>query len=71
METDFYADNNIEDVILYNELEVIVEQVGTDKEYYIFRLLSENYSYKEIVDIFYVNGGRAKQIFDGLMRKSS
>ncbi|MEB6170586.1 hypothetical protein MXL81_07845 [Staphylococcus pseudoxylosus] len=48
METDFYADKNIEDVILYNELEEIVEQVGSDKEHYIFWLLSEGYSYKEI-----------------------
>lgn len=68
---DFYNDNNIEDVILYNELEEIVEEVGTDKENYIFWLLSEGYSYKEIGNVFYVTEGRVKQIFDGLLRKIS
>lgn len=69
--TDFRENNNIEDVILYNELEEIVEKVGTDKEHYIFWLLSEGYSYKEIGNVFYVTEGRVKQIFDGLLRKIS
>lgn len=71
VEADFYDNNNIEDVILYNELEEIVEQVGSDKEHYIFWLLSEGYSYKEIGNVFYVTEGRVKQIFDGLLRKIS
>ncbi|WP_432720392.1 sigma-70 family RNA polymerase sigma factor [Staphylococcus shinii] len=69
VETDFYDDNNIEDVILYNELEAIVEKVGTDKEHYIFWLLSEGYSYKEIGKVFYITEARVKQIFDGLLSK--
>lgn len=69
--TDLRENNNIEDVILYNELEEIVEEVGTDKEHYIFWLLSEGYSYKEIGNVFYVTEGRVKQIFDGLLRKIS
>lgn len=71
VDTDFYDDNNIEDVILYNKLESIVEQVGSDKEHYIFWLLSEGYSYKEIGDVLYVTDGRVKQIFDGLLSKLS
>ncbi|MGW7898366.1 hypothetical protein ACWEZE_01170 [Staphylococcus shinii] len=69
MDTDFYDDNNIENVILYNKLEAIVGKVGTDKEHYIFWLLSD--SYKEIGNVFYVNEGRVKQIFDVLLRKLS
>ncbi|PHK49326.1 hypothetical protein [Staphylococcus edaphicus] len=69
--TDFRENNNIEDVILYNELEEIVEEVGTDKEHYIFWLLSEGYSYKEIGNVFSVNAGRIGQIFDNLLKKLS
>lgn len=71
VETDFYDDNNIEDVILYNELEEIVEKVGTDKEHYIFWLLSEGYSYKDIGNVFSVSSGRISQIFDNLLKKLS
>ncbi|MDW4319771.1 sigma-70 family RNA polymerase sigma factor [Staphylococcus saprophyticus] len=71
VETDFYDDNNIEDVILYNELEEIVEKVGTDKEHYIFWLLSEGYSYKDIGNVFSVSSGRIGQIFDNLLKKLS
>lgn len=70
-ETHEIDNSNVEDVILYNELEEIVEQVGTDKEHYIFWLLSEGYSYKEIGNVFYVTDVRVKQIFDGLLSKLS
>ncbi|WP_210136794.1 sigma-70 family RNA polymerase sigma factor [Staphylococcus sp. GDH8C109P] len=69
--TDFRENNNIEDVILYNELEEIVEVVGTDKEHYIFWLLSEGYSYKEIGNVFSVSAGRIGQILDALLKKLS
>ncbi|MBA1354611.1 MULTISPECIES: sigma-70 family RNA polymerase sigma factor [Staphylococcus] len=69
--TDFRENNSIEDVILYNELEEIVEEVGTDKEHYIFWLLSEGYSYKDIGNVFSVSSGRIGQIFDGLLSKLS
>lgn len=69
--TDFRENNSIEDVILYNELEEIVEEVGTDKEHYIFWLLSEGYSYKDIGNVFSVSSSRIGQIFDGLLSKLS
>lgn len=69
--TDFRENNSIEDVILYNELEEIVEEVGTDKEHYIFWLLSDGYSYKGIGNVFSVSAGRIGQIFDGLLSKLS
>lgn len=53
VETDSFDNNSIEEVILYNELENIVERVGTDKEYFIFILLAEGYSYKEIGNVFF------------------
>lgn len=69
--TDFSENNSIEDVILYNELEEVLEEVGTDKEHYIFWLLSEGYSYKDIGNVFSVSAGRIGQIFDDLLKKLS
>lgn len=45
VETDSFDNNSIEEVILYNELENIVERVGTDKEFYLFLLLCKGVSY--------------------------
>lgn len=70
-EINLFDENNIEEVIFYNELEEIVEEVGTDKEHYIFWLLSEGYSYKEIGNVFSVSAGRIGQIFDNLLEKLS
>ncbi|MGX0141910.1 sigma-70 family RNA polymerase sigma factor [Staphylococcus hominis] len=70
-ETNLFDENNIEEVIFYIELENIVERVGTDKEYFIFILLTEGYSYKEIGDIFNVTAGRIGQMFNNLLEKLS
>ena len=70
-ETDFFDSNNIEEVIFYNELENIVERVGADKEYFIFILLAEGHSYKDIGNVFSVSAGRIGQMFDNLLEKLS
>lgn len=71
VETDSGNSNSIEDVIFYNELENIVERVGTDKEYFIFILLTEGNSYKGIGNVFNVTVGRIRQMFDELLSKLS
>jgi len=70
-ETNLFDNHNIEEVIFYNELEDIVERVGTDKEYFIFILLAEGYSYKEIGNVFNVTAGRIGQMFNNLLEKLS
>ena len=44
--------NNLEDAIFFNELETIVERVGTDKEFCLFLLLCKGVSYEKIGSIF-------------------
>ncbi|NEF65323.1 helix-turn-helix domain-containing protein [Staphylococcus aureus] len=42
------ADDNIDDHIVKNHLEMIVDRVATDKEFYIFDSLIQGHSYKDI-----------------------
>lgn len=44
--------NNFEDAIFFNELETIVERVGTGKEFCLFLLLCKGVSYEKIGSIF-------------------
>lgn len=61
--------NHIEDSIFYNELEMLVEQVATDKEYCIFWLLAEGKTYQEVGRIFEVSAERVRQILDNVLDK--
>lgn len=62
-------DNNIEESIFYNEIETLIEQVATDKEFCIFWLLAEGKTYKEVGRIFEVSGERVRQVFDRVLDK--
>ncbi|MBL0384967.1 sigma-70 family RNA polymerase sigma factor [Staphylococcus sp. SNAZ 59] len=62
-------DNHIEDSIFYNELEMLVEQVATDKEFCIFWLLAEGKTYQEVGRIFEVSAERVRQILDNVLDK--
>ncbi|HDE0721284.1 TPA: pathogenicity island family protein [Staphylococcus aureus] len=42
------ADDNIDDHIVKNHLEMIVDRVATDKEFYIFDSLIQGRSYQDI-----------------------
>ncbi|WP_210128842.1 sigma-70 family RNA polymerase sigma factor [Staphylococcus sp. GDX8P102P-2] len=61
--------SNFEDVIFFNELETVVERVGTDKEFYLFLLLCKGVSYEKIGSIFGVKEQRAKQMLNRLLDK--
>ena len=61
--------NNFEDAIFFNELETIVERVGTDKEFYLFLLLCKGVSYEKIGSIFDVQAQRVRQMFNALLDK--
>ena len=61
--------SNVEDTIFFNELETIVERVGTDKEFCLFLLLCKGVSYEKIGSIFDVQAQRVRQMFNGLLDK--
>ena len=62
-------ENNIEESIFYNEIETLIEQVATDKEFYMFWLLAEGKTYKEVGRIFEVSDKRVQQVFDRVLDK--
>ncbi|MDW4255974.1 hypothetical protein CD120_00100 [Staphylococcus saprophyticus] len=61
--------SNFEDAIFFNELETVVERVGTDKEFYLFLLLCKGVSYEKIGSIFDVQAQRVRQMFNALLDK--
>lgn len=69
VETHDVDNNNVEDVIFFNELEAIVERVATEKEYNLFLLLSNGVSFEKAGSIFGVKEARAKQMLNRLLDK--
>ncbi|BBK28771.1 sigma-70 family RNA polymerase sigma factor [Staphylococcus arlettae] len=63
-------ENNVEESIFYNEIETLIEQVATDKEFYMFWLLAEGKTYQEVGRIFEVSGERVRQVFDKVLDKA-
>ncbi|GEQ01869.1 hypothetical protein SCO02_03100 [Staphylococcus ureilyticus] len=61
--------SNIEESIFYNEIEILIEKVATDKEFYMFWLLAEGKTYKEVGRIFEVSDKRVQQVFDRVLDK--
>ncbi|WP_426443857.1 sigma-70 family RNA polymerase sigma factor [Staphylococcus xylosus] len=68
-ETSEIDNSNVEDVIFFNELEVVIERVATEKEYNLFLLLSNGVSFEEAGSIFGVKEQRAKQMLNRLLEK--
>lgn len=62
-------ENNVEESIFYNEIETLIEQVATDKEFCMFWLLAEGKTYKEVGRIFEVSSERVRQVFDRVLDK--
>ncbi|MFL1422784.1 sigma-70 family RNA polymerase sigma factor [Staphylococcus ureilyticus] len=62
-------ENNVEESIFYNEIETLIEQVATDKEFYMFWLLAEGKTYQEVGRIFEVSAERVRQMFNKLLEK--
>ena len=68
-ETVHIDENNVEESIFYNEIETLIEQVATDKEFYMFWLLAEGKTYQEVGRIFEVSAERVRQILDNVLDK--
>ncbi|MBE7320289.1 sigma-70 family RNA polymerase sigma factor [Staphylococcus epidermidis] len=63
------VNNNIDNQIFYNELERIVDRIGTRKEYFVFYLLCQGKSLNEVGNIFNLSGERIRQLYNGLLDK--
>lgn len=68
-ETHEIDNNNVEDVIFFNELEAVVERVATEKEHNLFLLLSNGVIFEKAGSIFGVKEARAKQLLNRLLDK--
>ncbi|WP_099800366.1 RNA polymerase subunit sigma-70 [Staphylococcus epidermidis] len=63
------VNDNIDNQIFFNELERIVDRIGTRKEYFIFYLLCQGKSLNEVGNIFNLSGERIRQLYNGLLDK--
>ncbi|EGQ0396965.1 pathogenicity island protein [Staphylococcus pseudintermedius] len=61
--------DNVDDHILKNHLEMLVDQVATDKEFYIFDALIHGRSYKDISQVLECSTESVRQWFDKLIDK--
>ena len=62
-------DHDIDAHIRFNEIESIIEKVASDKEYFIFLLLSEGKTYREVGKYFNLSGERVRQIYNGMIER--
>ena len=67
--TDELDDNNINDVIFFNELESVVERVATEKEHNLFLLLCNGVTFEKVGNIFGVQAQRVRQMLNKLLDK--
>ncbi|UXR73340.1 pathogenicity island protein [Staphylococcus sp. IVB6238] len=61
--------DNVDDHILKNHLEMVVDQVATDKEFYIFDALLHWGSYKDISQVLECSTESVRQWFGKLLDK--
>ncbi|EJX17098.1 hypothetical protein SOJ_25470 [Staphylococcus sp. OJ82] len=68
-ETNEIDNSNVEDIIFFNELEVIVERVATEKEHNLFLLICNGVSFEKAGSIFGVQAPRVRQMLNELLGK--
>ena len=61
--------DNVDDHILKNHLEMLVDQLATDKEFYIFDALLHGRSYKDISQVLECSTESVRQWFGKLLNK--
>ncbi|UBH22342.1 RNA polymerase subunit sigma-70 [Macrococcus armenti] len=67
---DHYTINeHIDDIAYMNEILYLAEAVGTDKEFYIFYLMSEGRTLEEVGKVFSLSRGRVRQVYDDVIIK--
>ncbi len=60
---------HIDEIAFFNELEAVIEQVGTMKQQFIFYMLCEGLTLDKIGERLFVSGKRVRQIYDDLLNK--
>ncbi|MFV5938942.1 sigma factor-like helix-turn-helix DNA-binding protein [Mammaliicoccus sciuri] len=68
-DTDIMHDHDIDAHIRFNEIESIIEKVASDKEYFIFLLLSEGKTYREVGKYFNLSGERVRQLYNEMIER--
>lgn len=63
------TDDNVDDHIVKNHLEMIVDQVATDKEFYIFESLIQGRSYQDISDVLECSEQSVRLWYETLLDK--
>ncbi|WJP97783.1 RNA polymerase subunit sigma-70 [Macrococcus bovicus] len=66
---DMEDSTHIDEIAFFNELEAVIEQVGTMKQQCIFYLMCEGRRLNDIGKIFNVSGKRVRQLYDDLLNK--
>ncbi|UEX89912.1 pathogenicity island protein [Staphylococcus ratti] len=66
---EWIATDNVDDHILKNHLAMIVDQVATDKEFYIFDALLHGRSYKDVSQVLECPAESVRQWFAKLLDK--
>lgn len=67
---DHYTINeHTHDIAYMNELLYLAEAVGTDKEFYVFYLLSEGRTLEEVGKVFSLSRERVRQVYDDVIIK--
>ncbi|UXS67778.1 pathogenicity island protein [Staphylococcus chromogenes] len=66
---DWTETDNVDDHIIKNYLEMLIDQVASDKEFYIFDALLHGRSYKDISQVLECSIETVRQWFDKLLDK--
>lgn len=66
---DMEDSTHIDEIVFFNELEAVIEQVGTMKQQFIFYMLCEGLTFDKIGERLFVSGERVRQIYDDLLNK--
>ncbi|HBC4231731.1 TPA: pathogenicity island protein [Staphylococcus aureus] len=66
---EWMADDNIDDHIVKNHLEMIVDQVANDKEFYIFDSLIQGRSFKDISNVLEYSEQSVRLWYETLLDK--
>lgn len=66
---DMEDSTHIDEIVFFNELEAVIEQVGTMKQQFIFYMLCEGLTFDKIGERLFVSGKRVRQIYDDLLNK--
>ena len=66
---DMEDSTHIDEIVFFNELEAVIERVGTMKQQFIFYMLCEGLTFDKIGERLFVSGKRVRQIYDNLLNK--